>query len=68
MGNRISRRRFTGTALAGGAVFGSALPMRWANAAEFVYKWGTNVPETHPLNVHGRARTMLAELAMEASL
>jgi tripartite ATP-independent transporter DctP family solute receptor len=54
MAHQISRRRFTTTALAGGALFGSVLPMRWANAAEFVYKWGTNVPETHPLNVYGR--------------
>jgi tripartite ATP-independent transporter DctP family solute receptor len=54
MAHRVSRRHFTATALAGAAIFGSALPMRWANAAEFVYKWGTNVPETRPLNVHGR--------------
>ncbi len=33
---------------------GAALPLRYAQAAEFTFKWGTNVPETHPLNVHGR--------------
>jgi tripartite ATP-independent transporter DctP family solute receptor len=48
---RLSRRHFT--ALAGSAVLGS-LPGRQASAAEFVFKWGTNVPETHPLNVHAR--------------
>jgi len=50
----VSRRRFTPTTLAGIAVFGSAWPMRWAGAAEFLFKWGTNVPESHPLNVHAR--------------
>jgi hypothetical protein len=44
MAHRISPRHFTSAALAGGAIFGSALPMRRADAAEFVYKWGTNVP------------------------
>src|SRR4051812_44209503 len=54
MSRQISRRRFTTAALAGGAVLGAPLPLRWAHAAEFVYKWGTNVPESHPLNVFGR--------------
>ena len=52
MSRTISRRRFT--ASAGGVLLGSALPLGWANAAEFVFKWGTNVPETHPLNVYAR--------------
>src|SRR5689334_484590 len=50
----ISRRRFIATTLAGGGALGCALPVRWARAAEFVFKWGTNVPESHPLNVHAR--------------
>ena len=54
MSRHISRRHFTTAALAGGAVLGAPLPLRWAHAAEFVYKWGTNVPESHPLNVFGR--------------
>jgi tripartite ATP-independent transporter DctP family solute receptor len=54
MSRHISRRHITAAALAGGAVLGSPLPLRWAHAAEFVYKWGTNVPESHPLNVFGR--------------
>src|SRR3954452_13333918 len=53
MSQPISRRRFATAALAGGAVLGAPLPLRWARAAEFVYKWGTNVPESHPLNVFG---------------
>ena len=52
MSRTISRRRFA--AAAGGALLGSALPLRYAHAAEFAYKWATNVPETHPLNVFGR--------------
>src|SRR5690349_17232397 len=51
---KITRRHFTTTALATGAALGSALPTRWAHAAEFVFKWGTNVPESHPLNAHAR--------------
>src|SRR5262245_19950504 len=52
MVQQMSRRRFTG--LAGGTAIAAALPARWANAAEFNFKWGTNVPESHPLNVHAR--------------
>jgi len=51
---RVSRRGFTVTSLAGVAALASALPMRRAAAAEFVFKWGTNVPESHPLNMHAR--------------
>ncbi len=54
MSRHISRRHFTTAALAGGAALGAPLPLRWAHAAEFVHKWGTNVPESHPLNVFGR--------------
>jgi TRAP-type transport system periplasmic protein len=54
MSQKISRRRFTSATVVGGALLGCALPMRWANAAEFVYKWGTNVPDTHPINIHAR--------------
>src|SRR5689334_23775048 len=49
----ISRRSFTATALAG-AGLSSAVPLRRAQAAEFTFKWGTNVPESHPLNVHAK--------------
>ena len=48
----LSRRRFA--AQAGLAAIGAAFPLRYAKAAEFSFKWGTNVPETHPLNVYGR--------------
>jgi TRAP-type transport system periplasmic protein len=42
------RNWLKGTALA--TDFG--VPLR--KAAEFVFKWGTNVPRAHPLNVHGQ--------------
>ena len=48
----LSRRSFT--ALAGLATVGAAVPMRYAKAAEFSFKLGTNVPETHPLNVYAK--------------
>ena len=52
MPETLSRRRF---AAAGAATaVGAALPLRPARAAEFTFKWGTNVPDTHPLNVHAR--------------
>lgn len=54
----ISRRLFT--KIGAGAAIGAALPLRYARAAEFTFKWGTNVPDTHPLNVH--ARRAAAEL------
>ena len=47
-----SRRRFG--ALAAATAISTALPLRYAHAAEFTFKWGTNVPDTHPLNVHAR--------------
>jgi len=49
---KISRRQFS--ALAGAATIGAAIPLRRANAAEFSFKLGTNVPESHPLNVYAR--------------
>ncbi|HTP90970.1 MAG TPA: TRAP transporter substrate-binding protein, partial [Xanthobacteraceae bacterium] len=48
----LSRRRFT--ALAGLATIGAAIPLRYAEAAEFSFKLGTNVPESHPLNVYAK--------------
>jgi tripartite ATP-independent transporter DctP family solute receptor len=46
----ITRRGFA--ALAGGIGVAAALPLRHAHAAEFTFKIGTNVPASHPLNVH----------------
>jgi TRAP-type C4-dicarboxylate transport system substrate-binding protein len=55
MARQISRRRFTRLMLVSGTAISCALPARWAaGAADFTFKWGTNVPETHPLNVHAR--------------
>ncbi len=52
MTKTLSRRRFT--TLGAVATVGAALPLRYAHAAEFTFKWGTNVPDTHPLNVYAR--------------
>ena len=46
----ITRRSFT--ALAGGTAITAALPIGYARAAEHTFKIGTNVPASHPLNVH----------------
>jgi TRAP-type C4-dicarboxylate transport system substrate-binding protein len=50
MPKSITRRRFA--VLAGGTAVAAALPLRYARAAEYSFKIGTNVPATHPLNVH----------------
>ncbi|MEH3148402.1 MAG: TRAP transporter substrate-binding protein [Methylobacterium frigidaeris] len=52
MTSTLSRRRFA--ALGAASAIGAALPLRHAHAAEFTLKWGTNVPESHPLNIHAR--------------
>src|SRR4051812_48709956 len=54
MSRGTTRRRFTASALASGAMLGFGVPLRRANAAEFIFKWGTDVPETHPLNVYAK--------------
>src|SRR6185312_16268494 len=56
------RRSFTAAALTGAAL-SSAVPLRRARAAEFIFKWGTNVPQSHPLNVHAKraAESILQE-------
>jgi tripartite ATP-independent transporter DctP family solute receptor len=50
---RLGRRAFAGTALLTPAAFG--ILRSSAHAAEFVFKYGNNVPETYPLNVRVRA-------------
>src|SRR4029450_3992025 len=50
MSRMITRRSFT--ALAGGPALPAPLPIRYAHAAEHTFKIGTNVPASHPLNVH----------------
>jgi tripartite ATP-independent transporter DctP family solute receptor len=52
MSKSITRRSFT--ALLGGTAIAAGMPIRFAKAAEFTFKVGTNVPESHPLNVHLR--------------
>ena len=48
----ISRRHFA--KMGAIAAIGAAVPLRFARAAEFSFKLGTNVPESHPLNVYAR--------------
>ncbi len=48
----ISRRH--ALILGASSAVSCALPLRYAQAAEFNFKLGTNVPETHPLNVYAR--------------
>ncbi len=49
---KLSRRK--ALALGTSAAVSSAIPLRYAHAAEFNFKLGTNVPESHPLNVYAR--------------
>lgn len=48
----MSRRRFT--ALGAATAISVATPLRYAKAAEFTFKLGTNVPESHPINVYAK--------------
>jgi tripartite ATP-independent transporter DctP family solute receptor len=50
MSKSITRRGFA--ALVGGTAITAALPIRYARAAEYTFKIGTNVAASHPLNVH----------------
>ncbi|MGY2048009.1 TRAP transporter substrate-binding protein [Methylobacterium sp. JK268] len=49
----LSRRSLVAGSIGAGLI-GAALPLRYAHAAEFVLKLGTDVPEAHPINVHAR--------------
>jgi TRAP-type transport system periplasmic protein len=48
----LSRRK--ALILGSSTLIASALPLRSAKAAEFSFKLGTNVPQTHPLNVYAQ--------------
>ena len=48
----ISRRRFA--KIGAFTAIGAAVTLRFARAAEFSFKLGTNVPDSHPLNVYAR--------------
>lgn len=50
MSNSLTRR--TVLRAAGATIVSTAMPLRFAHAAEFSFKVGTNVPATHPLNVY----------------
>jgi TRAP-type C4-dicarboxylate transport system substrate-binding protein len=45
----LTRRSLLGTAASATATLGVCLP-RWAHAAEFSYRYGGNLPESHPLS------------------
>src|ERR1700759_5004235 len=51
----VSRRKFvSGAAIAASGLAAPAV-LRWpANAAEFVYKCGTALPDGHPMSIRGR--------------
>ncbi|MEH3147365.1 MAG: TRAP transporter substrate-binding protein [Methylobacterium frigidaeris] len=49
----LTRRGLVGATLGAGLI-GAAVPIRRARAAEYVFKLGTDVPDTHPINVHAR--------------
>src|SRR5262249_39547812 len=49
-----TRRRFLAAA-SGAVIAAAAIRTRPAGAAEFIFKFGNNVPETYPLNVRTRA-------------
>jgi TRAP-type transport system periplasmic protein len=53
---RVTRRKFLGTAAVAG-VAGFGLLTRRSAAAEFNFKFGTNVPDTHPLSISAKATT-----------
>ncbi len=50
MSKGITRRSFT--TVAGATAVAVALPLRYAHVAEHTFKIGTNVPASHPLNIH----------------
>ncbi|MEI9987837.1 MAG: TRAP transporter substrate-binding protein [Aliidongia sp.] len=50
----VTRRRFLGTAAVAGVAGCNILTWR-ADAAEFNFKFGTNVPDTHPLSTNAKA-------------
>ncbi|KMO36384.1 ABC transporter substrate-binding protein [Methylobacterium variabile] len=49
----LSRRAVVAGTLSAGLI-GAGLPLRHARAAEYVLKLGTDVPDTHPINIHAR--------------
>ena len=53
MKSNLTRRTLLGAAT-GAALAGFGTPVRRARAAEFSFKLGTDVPDTHPINIHAR--------------
>ena len=59
----LTRRRMIVHSLAAGAAISAISVPRFARAAEFSYKYGNNLPVTHPLNV--RAQEAVERIARE---
>jgi tripartite ATP-independent transporter DctP family solute receptor len=53
MTTTLTRRNLVGLG-AGVALAGFGVPLRYAHAAEYVFKLGTDVPDAHPINIHAR--------------
>jgi tripartite ATP-independent transporter DctP family solute receptor len=51
MSTNVTRRTLVASTIGAGLI-GSAFPIRRARAAEFTFKVGTDVPDTHPINIH----------------
>jgi TRAP-type C4-dicarboxylate transport system substrate-binding protein len=65
MKSRISRRTFISSTAAGTSFASFALLPRRSKAAEFEYKIGNDVPDTHPMNV--RLKKAIAKIEQETS-
>jgi TRAP-type transport system periplasmic protein len=65
MKSRISRRTFISSTAAGTSFASFALLPRRSKAAEFEYKIGNDVPDTHPMNV--RLKEAIAKIEQETS-
>jgi TRAP-type transport system periplasmic protein len=65
MKSRISRRTFISSTAAGTSFASVALLTRRSKAAEFEYKIGNDVPDTHPMNV--RLKGAIAKIEQETN-
>lgn len=54
MPTSLTRRHLVGSAAGGVALAGFGRSLAFAQQAEFVFKLGTDVPDSHPINIHAR--------------
>ena len=54
MPTSLTRRHLVGSAAGSLALAGFGRPLAFAQEAEFVFKLGTDVPDSHPINIHAR--------------